>query len=135
MLVFRDASAVLGLNHHLQHWQPQQLPFVSGCIESELQCLCRMGPSQLQTGMLFPQRTQLSTVPGFAALDPQEPLAIGAEVQQSEEGITLGRGGSEQLKVASLLVRLQKSSCWFPGSKTASLETVWASHRKLCWRL
>lgn len=46
VLVFREASAVLGLNHHLQHRQPQQLPFVLGCMESELQHLCRMGPSQ-----------------------------------------------------------------------------------------
>lgn len=45
VLVFREASAAQGLNHHLQHRQPQQLPFVLGCMESEVQCLCRMEPS------------------------------------------------------------------------------------------
>lgn len=45
VLVFREASAARGLNHHLQLQQPQQLPFVSGCMESELQCRCRTGPS------------------------------------------------------------------------------------------
>lgn len=64
--------------------------------------------------MLFPQRTQLSTVPGFPALDPQEPLAVGAELQQGKEGIILGRGGSEQLKIVSELFRLQKEQLLVP---------------------